>query len=261
MDFLGIPGERNVVVPGSKNWLLDYYSPGPPPIAVEFLNKKTKFYEKLVKLLDVRKTMDARAIMLAARGTVDQDAVNLALNFGIYLVINGDDQGLKAALSGGDLAEVNNSTRAMLLNMRNRRLASECRREILELLSKECLTIREVASRLRLRFSERTVYSQLRSLHSRGEVISMCRLEDGTAVFGLPGAIYPVREDLSRSSRASYIKNLILNFLKEKGRPATYLEMMSHLGLRRNIVTSALRDLKRKGEVTKTLDGWTLKER
>jgi len=37
--------------------------------------------------------------------------------------------------------------------------------------------------------------------------------------------------------------------------------MMSHLGLRRNIVTSALRDLKRKGEVTKTEDGWTLKER
>ncbi|MBC7113448.1 MAG: hypothetical protein H5T34_05480 [Candidatus Methanomethyliales bacterium] len=260
MDSLGIPGARNVVVSGSKNWLLDYYSPGPPPIAVEFLNKKTKFYEKLVKLLDIRKTMDARAIMLAARGTIDRDAVNLALNFGIYLVMKGDDQGLKAALGGGDLTEVNNSTRAILLNMKNRKLASECRSEILDLLSRECLTIREIISRLRLRFGERTVYSQLRSLRTRGDVISVCRLEDGTAVFGLPGIIYPVREDLSRSSRAAYIKNLILNFLKEKGRPITYLEIMSHFSLKRSIVTSALRDLKRKGKVIKTQGGWTLKE-
>ncbi|MCX8181862.1 MAG: hypothetical protein N3D12_01960 [Candidatus Methanomethyliaceae archaeon] len=260
MDSPEIPGEKNVVVSGSKNWLLDYYSPGPPPIAVEFLKKKTKFYEKLVKLLDIRKTRDARSIMIATRGTIDQDSINLALNFGIYLVMKGDDQNLRTALSGGDLVEVNNSTRSLLMNMRNRKLARECRGEILDILSKECLTLKEITSRLRLRFGERTAYAQLRSLRSRGNIISICRLEDGTAVFGLPGCVYPMREDFSKSSRAAYTKSLILNFLKQRGVTSTYIEIMSHLGLRRNVVTSALRDLRRKGLVIKTQEGWTLKE-
>ncbi|MEM2128451.1 MAG: hypothetical protein QXM93_02510 [Candidatus Methanomethyliaceae archaeon] len=260
MDCPEIPGERNVLVPASRNWLVDYYSPGPPPIAVEILKNKSKFYEKIVKLLDIRKTIDARAIMVAARDTIDQDSINLALNFGIYLVIKGDEKGLRTALSGGDLVEVNNSTRALLLNVRNRNLARECRGEILELLGKECLTLKEIVSRLRLRFGERTVYAQLRLLRSRGDVISVCRLEDGKAVFGLPGAMYPLREDLSKSSRPTYTKNLILNFLKQRGVPSTYLEIMSRLGLKRNVVTSALRDLKRKGRVIKTQEGWTLKE-
>jgi len=258
MNNLDIPVARSVVVSGSKKWLVDYYSPGPPPIAVEFLDKKTKFYEKIVKLLDIRKTKDARAIMVAAKGTIDHDSINLATNFGIYIVMKGDDQGLRAAMSGGDLFDINNSTRNLLLSLRNKKIARECRAEILEILSKECLTHKEIVARLKLRFGERTVSTQLRSLRSKGEVVPLCRLEDGAAVFGLPGATYPVREGLSKSSRSVFIRRLILNFLKQKGRPSTYLEMMNYFGLKRNLVTSALRELKRRGEVTKTSEGWTL---
>ncbi|MGC8935901.1 MAG: hypothetical protein ACP5KV_00850 [Candidatus Methanomethylicaceae archaeon] len=255
---LWISGKRNAVVAGSRNWLVDFYSPGPPPIVVEFLNKRNKFYEKIVKLLDLQKTKDARAIMVATRASIDQDCINLAMNFGIYLVLNGEEHSLKIALSGGDLVEVNNSTRTILLKMRNRNLAKECRNEILDLLSRECLTYKEIAARLNLRFGEKTVYAQLRSLRSKGNVVTLCRREDGTAIFGLPAVTYPVRDDLSRPSRALYIKNLILGLLKKRDKPITYLEIMSLLGLQRNIVTSALRDLRRRGLVSKTQDGWTL---
>lgn len=259
MDLsLGISGKRNAVVAGSRNWLVDFYSPGPPPIVVEFLNKRNRFYEKIVKLLDLQKTKDARAIMVATRGSIDQDCVNLAINFGIYLVLKGEENALKTALSGGDLVEVNNSTRTILLSMKSRKLARECRDEILELLSRECLTYKEIAARLNLRFGEKTVYAQLRSLRSKGNIITLCRKEDGTAIFGLTAVAYPVRDDLSRPSRAIYIKNLILGLLKKRGKPTTYIEIMSLLGLRRNIVTSALRDLRRQGLVSKTPEGWTL---
>lgn len=255
-SIAGLHGEKNVVVLGSKKWLLDYYFKGPPPIAVELLTKRNKFFEKIVKLLDILKSKDARTIIVASRGTIDQDYLNIATNFRIYVVMKGDERNLKAAISGDDLLEVNNVTRDYIMKIRNRRLAKECRAEILDVLGKDCLTYKELTRRLKLRFNERTVYAQLRSLRLKQIVIALCRRESGEAVFGLPGVVYPLREDLSKTSRAAYIKKLVLNILRSEGRPISYLDIMKDLGLKRSVVTSALRDLKRKGEVARTADGW-----
>lgn len=257
--LMGLCGERNVAVIGSRKWLLDYYLKGPPPVAIEFLNKRSKFFEKIVKLLDLKKTIDARAILVASRGTIDQDSVSLANSFGIYIVLSNDESGFKGALTGGDIQEINGQTCARLLEMRSRKIAKECRVTILEVLGKECLTYKELSRRLNLRFSERTVYTQLRSLRSKGLIVPMYRRADGKVVFGLPGVEYPLREDLSKKSRVAYVKKLVLNLLRTRTKPMSYLEIMKELGLRRSLVTSALRDLKKKGAVVRGSDGWSIR--
>ncbi|MGQ9759916.1 MAG: winged helix-turn-helix domain-containing protein [Candidatus Methanomethylicaceae archaeon] len=255
----GFRGERNIAVTGSRNWLIDYYFKGPPPVAIEFLSKRVKFYEKIVKLLDLKKMIDARSIMVVTKGAIDQDSLNLATNFGIYVVMVGDERGLKAALGGDDLQEVNGMARARLLITRSRKAAKECRSAILEALSKECLTYKELAERLKLRFSQRTVYVQLRLLRSKGIIETVCRREDGKAVFGLPGVSYTLREDLSKTSRVAYVKRLVLSFLISRSRPMSYVEIMRDMRLKRGVVTSALRDLKKRGMVERTAEGWVVR--
>jgi len=253
-------GKSNAVVAGSRRWLLDFYSPGPPPLVVEFLSRRDKrrFPEKLLKLLDVKRSRDARAVLIAAAGSVGSAEVQLATSFGIYLVIDGDQTSLKNAIKGGDVAEVNGASRERLLKTKSRSASLECREAIMELLEKGWLTYKELVESLRWRFDSATVYAQLRTLQSKGMVKVLSRTRRGEGVFGLPGRVYPIRGDLSGPSKLSYLAETIRRLLESKDRPVGYQEMTNSLGVRRHVVTSVLRGLARSGSIRKVEGGWAL---
>jgi hypothetical protein len=253
-------GKSNVVVAGSRRWLLDFYSPGPPPLVVEFLSRRNKrrFPEKLLKLLDLKKSRDARAVLVVAPGAVGFEDVQLASSFGIYLVVDGDQTSLKNAIKGGDVAEVNVTSRERLLRTKSRGASLECREAVMELLEKGWLTYEELAEQLRWRFDPATVYAQLRTLQSKGEVKVLSRTRRGEGVFGLPGKVYPIRGDLSGPSKISHLAETISRLLESKDLPVTYQEMVNSLGVRRHIVTSVLGGLARSGLIRRVEGGWTL---
>jgi len=253
-------GKPNAVVSGSRRWLLDIYSPGPPPLAVEFLSRrnKRKFPEKLLKLLDLKKSRDARAVLVVAPGAVGSEDVQLASSFGIYLVIDGDQTSLKSAIKGGDVTEVNVTSRERLLKTKSRGASLECREAIMELLETGWLTYEELAEQLRWRFDPATVYAQLRALQSRGKVKVLSRTRRGEGVFGLPDKVYPIRADLSGHSKISYLAETISRLLEGKDRPVGYQEMANSLGVRRHVVTSVLRGLAKSGSIQKVEGGWAL---
>jgi len=253
-------GKSNAVVAGSRRWLLDFYSPGPPPLVVEFLSRRNKrrFPEKLLKLLDLKKSRDARAVLVVAPGAVGSEDVQLASSFGIYLVIDGDQTSLKNAIKGGDVAEVGDASRERLLRTKSRDASLECREAIMELLDKGWLTYKEMAEQLRWRFDPTTVYAQLRTLQSKGAVKVLSRTGRGEGIFGLPGKVYPIRGDLSGPSKISYLAETISGLLESKDRPVSYQEMANSLGVRRHVVTSVLRGLAKSGSVRKVEGGWAL---
>ncbi|MEM4705935.1 MAG: winged helix-turn-helix domain-containing protein, partial [Candidatus Methanomethylicaceae archaeon] len=54
--------------------------------------------------------------------------------------------------------------------------------------------------------------------------------------------------------KKKYIRKLILNLIKSK--PMNYLEIMEIIGLSKNLITSTLRELRKKGMIKKEGDKW-----
>lgn len=243
------PWRRCVKVAGTIEWLVDYYHDGPPPIAIELLNGKRAFFEKLVKLLDIKKAKDARTIIFAKKSALDPKFVELSTSFGVYVVL--DEEFLVKAINGEDVFEVNS---AIIKSFKNREIFKSCRDDVLELLSNECLTLNEIMERLSFKYERVMIRNQVRRLLSSERILKLCRLSTGEVVYGLHGRIYRMRDDLSSESKKKYIRGLILDLVRSK--PMNYSEIAEALGLSRGLVTSALRELKKKGLVKKQGDKW-----
>lgn len=243
------PWKKRAKASGTIEWLVDYYYEGPPPMVIDFLNRKKEFFEKFVKLLDIKRTKDARAIIFAKKSALDLKFIEISTSFGIYITT--DEDLLIKAINGEDVFEVNS---IVIKNFRSREVLKNCRSEILELLNNECLTLNEITERLSFKYERNTIKNQVRNLLSRGKILKLCRLNTGEVVYGLPGKIYRIRENLSKESKKKYIRKLILNLIKS--RPMNYLEIVETLGLSKNLVTSALRELKKKGMIRKEGEKW-----
>ncbi|MEM1573308.1 MAG: winged helix-turn-helix domain-containing protein [Candidatus Methanomethylicaceae archaeon] len=243
------PWKKYVKVYGTIEWLVDYYYEGPPPIVIEYLNRKKEFYEKFVKLLDIKKVKDARVVFFAKKNAIDLKFIEISTSFGIYMTINEDL--LIKAINGEDLFEINS---VIIKNFRNREVLKNCKNEILELLNNECLTLNEIIERLSFKYEKNTIKNQVRNLLLHGKILKLCRLNTGEVIYGLPGKIYKIRDNLSKESKKKYIRKLILNLIKSK--PMNYLEIMEILGLSKNLITSTLRELRKKGMIKKEGDKW-----
>jgi hypothetical protein len=93
-------------------------------------------------------------------------------------------------------------------------------------------------------------------LQSKGIVKVLSRTKKGEGVFGLPKKFYPMRGDLSKSSKIYYLEETISNILDDKDRPMGYKEITNLLGMKRHVVTSILRGLAKKGSIVKVEGGW-----
>ncbi len=255
-ELLG--GSRATKVNATLPWQVAFYGPGPPPVVADVLTsaRRGAFYEEIVKLSDIRQRHDARAILVSPRRRIGVDDARLATSFGIYVVLDGDQDGLSMASKGADVGEVNSRFVEAALKNRSRRAASDCRSAIIELLREKWLTLGELVSSLRLSFDARTVTAQLRSLARGGGVRLLARTVEGEGVYGLPGIQYPVRGDLSRPSRLAYLERAAIEMLSGSDRPLTSSEMSERLNVSQHQVRSLMRKLAGARKAARAGDGW-----
>jgi len=254
-------GEWDHKISASKVWILTFFSNGPPPVAVAYLHgkKDRAFFEELVKLSDTKKVWDARAILVAAPSTINTDGVQLATNSEVYVVLDGDNKNLEAALSGSDVSEVNRATQAGLLGKRSRTASQECRSLELDLLSKRWMTLRELEEQLQWRFEARTVKSQARLLQREKKIFTCGRTSSGEGLLGTASGRYKMRSDLSTPTKRMLLSKEIVHLVGVATKPLNYKDISEKLGVKAHMATAALRGLAKEGAVEKKGDGWTLK--
>jgi hypothetical protein len=264
-QFLGalqrLSGEWDCWITGTKDWGLTYFSKGPPPIAIAYLQRKRSglFFEELVKLSDIRTVLDARSILVADLGAIKPDAIQLATNLGVYVIIDSDETSLQEALRGVDVSEVNRASQIRLLRKKRRSASQECRSLILNLLSKKWMTLQELEEQLKWRFDRRTVRFQARELQHEGKLSVLGRTKFGEGLLGLPTGHYHVRQDLSVSTMNLFLAREILYIMEGKEKPLTYREISEKLWIKGHVATAILRELASKGAVEKSGSGWKIK--
>ncbi len=253
-------GGQAGVVNATCTWQVAFYSAGPPPVVADLLTsaRRGAFYGELVKLYDIRKVLDARAVIVSARRLLGVDEVRLATSFGIYVVLDGDAESLAMASGGAEVGEVNSRFVSSVLPKRSRRMASGCRNAILALLKEKWLTPEELVSELQLSYGEKTVVNQLRSLARIGKSHLLGRTVLGEGVYGMPGKLYPVRIDLSKSSKLKYLKSAVVQVLESCGRPVSSAEISEMLNVSKHQIRSVLRKLANEHKTAKTSEGWIL---
>jgi hypothetical protein len=258
-----VGGKWDHRISASRAWFLTFFSDGPPPVALAYLPGKREraFFEELVKLSDIKKVWDARAILVASPKAINTDGVQLVTNSGVYAVLDGDNADLEAALAGRDVSEVNGVTQAKLLGKRSRSVSQECRTLELDLLSKRWMTLRELEEQLRWRFDARTVKTQARSLQRGGKLCVCGRTVSGEGLLGTPDGRYKVRPDLSAPTARTLLSREILYLLRLGMKPLNYRDISERLGINAHVVIATMRGLAKEGSVEKKGDGWMLKAR
>lgn len=253
-----LKGQRNARVAVSREWTVDFFSQGPPPLVVEFLRRreKTKFYEKLAKLLDIQKSYDSRSVLVVSAGAVGPEEIRLASHFEIYVVAEDDEDSFRIAVSGGDL-EINRVVMEKIISRKSRKFSEDCRAAILDLLDKRWLTAIELKDQLRWRYNQNTVNSQVRTLGKKGDVLVLGRTTRGEGIFGIPGRIYSVREDLSSPTKTAHLSRAVVDLLGRAEHPMPYDWIANSLGAKKHEITAILRELAKEGKVKRARKGWT----
>ena len=257
-------GEKDVKVSGSREWRVDFFSKSYPPLAAEFLYKKDqlKLPEKLVKLMDIRKFLDARGILIVSPGSIDPQDLQVATSLEIYVVMSNDGSSLWEAVKGGDLSEINRIAMSQAMATRKRSMAQACRSAILELIGEKWLTSRELEDQLRWRYVPKTVVAQIKSLQRRKSICVLGRNTRGEGILGIPGKIYPLRSDLSGPSRIFYLTKSISGMLEsERGHPLEHAEIAVSLGISKHAAAAVLRELSKQGRAFRTKNGWVAKNK
>jgi hypothetical protein len=252
-----LKGQRNARVAVSREWIVDFFSQGPPPLVVEFLRRgeKTRFYEKLAKLLDIQKSYDSRSVLVVSAGAVDPEEIRLASHFEIYVVAEDDEDSFRTAISGGDL-EINRVIIEKIVSHKSRKFSEDCRAAILELLNKKWLTTQELREQLRWRYNQKTVNSQIRTLQRKGEILVLGRTTRGEGIFGISGRIYSVRDDLSSPTKTAHLSRAVVDLLRSEEHPMPYDWIANSLGVKKHEITAVLRELAKEKVVKKERNGW-----
>ncbi len=256
--FGGLKFEENYRLTASADWVLDCFLPGPPPVAVELLKRRGRglFFEKVVKLQDVRRSIDCRTVIVAGYAP-SPEQVRVCTAAGISVALGGDLEGIRQALRGAPCEEVNGRPALQILKRRNRARSARCRGELLAAFGEEWMTLDEAKSRLRWSFSGEEVVAQVRSLLASGEVALLARTRDGDGVYGLIGRAYAPRADLSDRCRKGASRRAVLEALV--GRPGlTSAEVAEACGMPAEQARVSLRDLARMSKVVKDGTVWRL---
>lgn len=250
--------ERGVRLVGTVEWVVDYYLPGPPPVVAERLKtlRKDAFYHRLVKLSDLKRALDARALLIAPRRAIGLGEVRLATSFGVCVVLEGDSEGARLAAGGAGVGEVNSRAADQIVKAGSRKMASECRAALVSLLGERWLTASEVLGELGRSYDPRTVMSQLRRLARSGEIRTLGRTRRGEGVYGLPGRIYPLRGDLSKETKIRHLEESALRMLKSSDAPIASSVISERLNASKHEVRSVLGMLSKRGLAERGEGGW-----
>uniref|UniRef100_A0A7C3F1U0 Uncharacterized protein n=1 Tax=Candidatus Methanomethylicus mesodigestus TaxID=1867258 RepID=A0A7C3F1U0_9CREN len=259
MPALKLKGDFETTVMGTVKWQVDFYHKGPPPIAIAELKKtKSDPFRELLKLIDIKASYDARCIMISAKERVDEDLLSLATKYGIYVALEGDQQSLAKALSGGDVPEVNSAARESIIQINCRKLSKECRSGIEALLQNNALTYKEILSELKYKYDKKIIYNQLRYLLTKNKIILLGRTSLGEGIYGYPRKAYPIRIDMSKASKANYLSEKVLSLLDAASAPISTEDMAVRLQCSRHMVRAIIRNLSKENQVLKKGGGWVV---
>ncbi len=257
--FGGLEFEEKYRFTASADWVLDCFLPGPPPVAVELLTRRGRglFFEKVVKLQDVRRSMDCRAVIVAGYAP-SPEQIRICTAAGISVALGGDPEGVSKALRGTPSEEVNGRSTLRILKRRDSARSARCRGELLDAFGREWMTLDEAKSRLRWNFSEEEVAAQVRSLLASGEAALLARTRGGAGVYGLIGRAYAPRGDLSDRCRKGASRRAVLEALAGR-RGLTSAEVAEACGMSADRARVSLRDLARMSKVAKDGAVWRLR--
>jgi len=257
----GLDFEENCRHTASADWGVDCFLLGPRPVAVELLARRGRglFFEKVVKLQDIRRSMDCRTVIVAGYAP-SPEQIRICTAAGISVALGGDPEGVSQALRGTPCEEVNGRAALRILKRRDRARSARCRGELLAAFGGEWMTLDEAKSRLRWSFSGEEVAAQVRSLLASGEVALLARTRDGDGVYGLIGRAYAPRADLSDRCRKVASRRAVLEALA--GRPGlTSAEVAEACGMSIEQARVSLRDLARMSKVAKDGAVWRLRQK
>lgn len=257
----GLAFEEKFEAEASACWVLDFFIRGPPPIAIEYLTKqaKGKIYEKLVKLEDVRRSMDCRAVIIT-NFTPKPDAAKLCSASGISLVLETDIEGLTLALGGALPEEVNQRIFLHFLKSRDRQHVRKCREDLRAALDEECLTLKEVVSRLKWTYSEKDIAGQVRRLLRSGEITILARNRRGEGIYGAPDRSYRFRADLSGRCRKEAVRSAALALVSKSHNGVESGEIATALNITLDAARICLRDLAKQSKILKKGNAWHTKK-
>jgi len=257
--FGGLEFKENYPLIASADWVLDCFLPGPPPVAVELLTRRGggPFFEKVVKLQDIRRSMDCRTVIVAGYAP-SPEQIRICTAAGISVALGGDKDGISEALRGAPCEEVNRRSALQIPKRRDRARSARCRGELLAAFGGEWMTLDEAKSLLRWRFSEDEVAAQVRSLLASGEISLLARTRYGDGVYGLRGRAYAPRADLSYRCRKDASRRAVLDALAG-GKGLTPAEVAAACGMSADRTRISLRDLARMSKVVKCGAVWRLR--
>lgn|GEM_PF-3214021 len=251
-------------VKGSKSWEVDFLVQYLYPIAIEVLRGKRcsldQFYHKLFKLLDLKRYIDLKPIIICIDNKLLVEDLYVALNYGVYVVF--DKEGLRKAIEGADVKEVNLQLSEKLFKKASSEQAEACRKAIIERLSSKALSKEELIEQLSTSFHRKTVETQLKALVKRKVVKAIARRADGKALYSLLHKHVHVY-DVSKRSRRQMLRQAILEALKSSEKPLNVHVLANMVGVGEHLyyIAPILHKLRREGLVDKVGDGWVLKER
>ncbi len=258
--FAGSDYEEGFRFTASADWVLDYYLPGPPPVAVDLLLRRGRglFFEKVVKLQDLRRFMDCRTVIVAGYPP-SPDQIRICGASGISIALITDQEGIGHALSGTPCEEVNRRTELQILKRQNRARSEKCRGELLAAFRQECMTMGEAKAKLRWSYSEGEVASQLRALLSSGDIKMLARAKDGGGIYGICGTKCGLRADLSDRCRKEATRRAVTEALAGRPSGMTAVEVAEACGIPVIQSRICLRDLAKASTVSKEGAVWRLR--
>ena len=250
------------MVAGSRRWMLDYLVRYLYPIAIEVLREGEEpqawFYYKLFKLLDLRDHIGAKPIIVCEDMRVTYEDLALASKYNVYVVF--DNEGLRKAIEGADVEEVNLQHGEKLFKRANSEEAEACRKAIIEKLSLGVLSKEELIKQLSTSFHRKTIETQIKVLVKKKVIKAIARKADGKALYGLPHEGICVH-DVSKRSRRKMLRQAILDVLKSSRKPLNIHMLASMVGVGKHLyyIAPVLHKLKQEGVIEKVEDGWVLK--
>jgi len=257
--FQGLEFEERFRFTASDEWVLDCLIPGPPPVAVELLSRRSggHFYEKVVKLQDLRRAMDCRTVIITGFAP-SQGQIRLCTAAGISIVLARDAEGVRLALGGTSCEEANRRAILHILKSHDRVRSAKCREGLLAAFRDDWLTLGEAKSRLRWSYSEEDVAAQVRSLLASGKIALLARSRDGSGIYGVRGRSYAPRDDLSERCRKEASRQAVKEVLAKHTGGMTSSEVAEACRMPVERARICLRDLSKRSKVAKEGTLWRL---
>lgn len=238
---------------GSVDWIIDFHLIDHQIIIVccEF---ESELWEKYVACQDLIIHSGYKCIMIV-KCSIPLKIMQLAKLNSIIIVDHNDIERIPKIILGEEDYEKFISKVKVSETKTSRRIVSQCKREILEILNNTPLTIDEILEVLSGRYPARTIKWCISKLKRDKQIILLARVAgSGKAIYGTNLKHMQIiinKYPLSKSWRRNIYSKIILNVLKEEEKGLTINEISIKTGLKVPQIVAIIKHLELKGIIEK----------